>query len=106
MLKLLTEETPSNILESNDYKCNLKVEETIRSNIQQFIECINLQELLPIMESKYLLTDHDKEMLNLKTSTCSDKKDFLLTRLLPTKGHCGYILFLECLEDEHMHPGH
>ena len=106
LLKLLTEETRLNMLESNDYKCNLKVEEIIRSNIQQFIERINLQELLPIMENKYLLTNHDKEILNSNHHTFIAKVDFLLTKLLPTKGHCGYVLFLECLEDEHMHAGH
>ena len=94
LLKLLTEETRPNMLESNDYKCNLKVEEIIQSNIQQFIERINLQELLPIMENKCLLTNHDKEILNSNHLTYIAKADFLLTKLLPTKGHCGYVLFL------------
>ena len=103
--KLLTNET-ENILECDEYICNLKIQEIIKVNICRFIELINVQELLPVMDSKRLLTNHDKELLNLKFYTYTDKADHLLTKLLPTKGHCGYNLFLDCLEDEHSHTGH
>ena len=30
----------------------------------------------------------------------------MLTELLNSKGHCGFIIFLECLEEEKKHHGH
>ena len=104
--KLLTDEPAEKILKCNDYSCNSKIQEIIQENIRQFIDLINVQELLPIMDSKQLLTNYDKELLSLKFYTYTDKADHLLTKLLPTKGHCGYNIFLECLEDEHSHAGH
>ena len=105
LLELLTSD-PEKLLQSNDYNCNLEIQKIIQENIYWFIELINVQELLPVMDSKGLLTKYDKELLNLKFHTCTYKVDQLLTKVLPTKGHCGYNLFLECLEDEHSHTGH
>ena len=105
LLKLLTSKNPNDLLKSSDYECNLKIQKIIQGKICYFIGLVNIQELLPVMESKQLLTNRDKELLGL-CATCTDKADHLLTKLLCTKGHCGYKLFLECLEDEQNHMGH
>ena len=104
LLELLASD-PEKLLQSNDYNCNLKIQEIIQENICRFVELINVQELLPLLDSKGLLTNRDKELL-IKSYTYIDKADQLLTELLPTKGHLGYNIFLECLEDEHSHAGH
>ena len=106
LLQLLTVNEPEEFLQSNDYNCNLIIQKIIQDNIRRFIELINIQELLPVMDSKGLLTNQDKELLNLKFNTSTYKADQLLTKLLSTKGHCGYNVFLECLEEEHSHASH
>ena len=105
LLELLTNE-PEKLLQSSDYNCNLIIQKIIQENTRLFVELINMQELLPLMDSKKLLTSRDKELLSSKSCTYIDRADRLLTKLLPTKGHRGYNLFLECLEEEHSHAGH
>ena len=92
------------LLESEDYKCNDKIEEIIRTSLNTFIECTNVDELLPIMESKQLLTCYDIE--ELAKNTHYKKAKHIFTELLRTKGHRGYIIFLECLDEEKQHTGH
>lgn len=104
LLKLLKE--TKDLTSDDDYICNSKIQEIIQNNALKFIELVNVQELLPIMENNWLLTNRDKELLRLNSYTDTDKAGYLLTELLSTKGHCGYNLFLECLEDEHSHSGH
>ena len=69
-----------------------------------FIECTNIDELLPIMESKQLLTFYDMDELMQKSPR--KKVLYILKKLLRTKGHHGYIIFLECLDEEKQHHGH
>ena len=104
LLKWLTSEKCS--LKSEEYICNLEIMNVIKANLPEFVQLINVQELLPIMEDKQLLTNRDRELLLSSFRTCTDKADYLLTELLITKGHCGYVLFLDCLENEHSHTGH
>jgi len=92
------------LLQSEDYKCNDKIEEIIQKNLNTFIECTNVDELLPIMESKQLLTCYEIEELEKKTY--KKKAKYIFTELLRTKGHRGYITFLECLDEEKQHTGH
>jgi len=92
------------LLQSEDYKCNNKIEEIIQKNLNTFIECTNVDELLLIMENKQLLTCYDIE--ELEKYTHKKKAKFIFTELLRTKGHRGYIIFLECLDEEKQHIGH
>ena len=90
-----------NCLDSEDYKCNAKIQKIIKDN---FVEWINLDELQPIMDAKQLLTNYDVSLLNQQTGIV--KAHHVLTNLLSSKGHHGYVIFLECLEEEKKHRGH
>ena len=92
------------LLQSEDYKCNNKIAEIIQENLNTFIECTNIDELLPIMESKQLLTFYDMDELMQKSPR--KKVLYIFKKLLRTKGHRGYIIFLECLDEEKQHHGH
>jgi len=92
------------LLESEDYKCNKKIQRTIKENLDDFVEMTDVNELLPVMERKQLLTSYDKESLNQHSGIM--KAHYLLTKLLSSKGHRGYIIYLECLEEEKKHNGH
>ena len=102
ILELLTND--SSLLESEDYKCNAKIQKIIKENLDDFAEMINSDELQPIMEGKQLLSSYDIASLNQKTGLF--KVHYILTRLLSNKGHRGYIIFLECLDEEKKHRGH
>ena len=99
----------SNILESYDYKCNVAVRQIVRANLISFITLTNVSELLPFMYQKQLLTRDDTTEL-LDTKSNSKKACYMLSELLDTKGHRGYIVFVECLKDsvtrEDHHIGH
>ena len=74
-----------------------------------FIEMTNVDELLPFMIKNGLLTYYD--VARLDEMTWADKASYLLTRLLDTKGHRAYIIFLECLDESvedryNYHAGH
>lgn len=100
----------SNILESYDYKCNAAVRQIVRANLISFITLTNVSELLPFMYQKQLLTCDDTTELLLDTKSNSKKACYMLSELLDTKGHRGYIVFVECLKDsvtrEDHHIGH
>ena len=70
LLKLLTSENANDLLKSDDHICNLEIQKIICGDIRHFIGLINIQELLPVMESKQLITSRDKELLNNLCATC------------------------------------
>ena len=92
------------LLESDDYKCNAKIQKIIKDNYDDFVEMTNIDELQPIMDSKQLLTSYDISLLGQKSGI--NKARYVLTQLIGSKGHRGYMIFLECLEEENKHRGH
>ena len=92
------------LLESEEYKCNANIQKIIKNSLEDFVEMTNIDELQPIMEVKQLLTTYDIALLKDKTGTI--KVHYILTELLNSKGHRGYMIFLECLEEENKHWGH
>ena len=102
ILELLAND--SCLMESEDYKCNAKIQKIIKENLDDFAEMINIDELQPIMEGKQLLSSYDIASLNQKTGLF--KVHYILTELLSNKGHRGYIIFVECLDEEKNHHGH
>ena len=94
----------NSLLESEDYKCNAKMQKIIKYHFDDFVDMINFDELQPLMEAKQLLTNYDISLLNQKTGVA--KAHHVLANLLSSKGHCGYIIFLECLDEEKKHRGH
>ena len=107
LLKLLKCDEKS-FFESHDYKCNVAIQGIVRRK-DDFIEMTNVDELLPFMIKKGLLTYYD--VARLDEMTWPDKASYLLTRLLDTKGHRAYIIFLECLDESvedryNYHTGH
>ena len=56
------------------------------------------------MGSKQLLTSYDISFLGQNNGT--NKTRYVLTQLIGSKGHRGYMIFLECLEEESKHHGH
>ena len=56
------------------------------------------------MEEKQLLITYDISLLNQQTGVA--KAHHVLTNPLSSKGHHGYIIFLECLDKEKKHCGH
>ena len=108
LLELLTRN--SDILESDDYRCNVVVRQIVRANLTSFIRQTNLRELLPFMYQKELLTLAETTKLLPIHAESDNGADYILTELLDTKGHRGYIVFVECLKDsvnrEGYHSGH
>ena len=92
------------LLESEDYKCNAEIQKIIKDNYDDFVEMTNIDELLPIMDAKQLLTSYDISLLGQKSGI--NKARYVLTQLIGSKGHRGYMIFLECLEEENKHHGH
>ena len=111
LFKLLTSDSEESFFESNDYLCNTAIQQIVRSNINSFIELTDVDELAPFLDEKGLLTLYDKKLLVPDKKTKPEKANHLLTELLCTKGHRGYIIFFECLKDsvdgrDHCHAGH
>ena len=108
LLKLLKCDCEKSFFESDDYKCNVAIQGMVRGN-DNFIEMTNVNTLQPFMVKNGLLTYYDKARLD--KMTWPDDANYLLTRLLDTKGHRAYIVFLDCLiesvEDrDDYHAGH
>ena len=109
LVELLNSDSEESFFESNDYICNMAIQEIVSNKIDEFIEMTDVNELEPFLDQEKLLTVYDKELLNKKTTP--EKANYLLTKLLYNKGHRGYIIFFECLIDsvdgrEHCHIGH
>ncbi|XP_065916410.1 uncharacterized protein [Dysidea avara] len=94
------------LLESTEYKHNLAIREIIKVNLSVFVTLTNINQLLPLLEKRQLLTDDDKDILRNTNTTSSDKARYLLIDFLHTKGHQGYIRYFECLQEEQSHCGH
>ena len=110
LVTLLNSASEESFFESNDFMCNVAIQEVVRNKIYTFIEKTDVNELVPFLYAKGLLTLYDTEPL-LDKKTKSEKAYHLLTKLLDTKGHRGYIIFFECLIGsvdgrEHCHAGH
>ena len=105
LLELLTSDE-TELLESAEYKHNLVIREIIRVNLTGFVELMNVNQLIPLMERRELLTADDKDIFTSSNTTPSNKARYLLTNFLNTKGHQGYIKFFECLQEESSHSGH
>ena len=76
LFKLLTGN--SDILESYDYKCNVAVRQIVRDNLRSFIRLTNVDNLLPFMYQKRLLTlDDTTELLCTLLYTNSDKARYI-----------------------------
>ena len=108
LLELLTSDSDERFLGSDKFRRNEAIQHIVHSDINWFIILTNVTELEPYMLKENLLTCYDKEVLETKTD--SDKAYYLLTELLDAKGHCGYIIFFDCLKDsvkgKHYHAGH
>ena len=109
LVTLLSSASEESFFESNDFICNMAIEEIVRNKINTFIEMTDVNKLVPFLDAKGLLTFYDKPLLDNKTEP--EKANHLLTELLYTKGHRGYIIFFECLirsvnGREHYHAGH
>ena len=109
LIKLLNSESEKDFFESDDYICNKAIQEIVDNNINKFIELTDVNELEPFLYEKELLTLYDTAQLPKKTMP--EKANHLLTKLLHTKGHRGYIIFFECLTGsvegrENYHTGH
>ena len=108
LLELLTSDSDERFVGSNKFRRNEAIQHIVHSDINWFIILTNMTELEPYMLKENLLTCYDQEVLESKTHL--DKAYYLLTELLDTKGHCGYIIFFGCLKDsvkgKHYHAGH
>ena len=71
LLELLTSDGIA-LLESAEYKHNLVIREIIRVNLTEFVTMTNVNQLLPLMEKRQLLTDDDKDILTSINTTGSD----------------------------------
>ena len=103
LLELLTSDSDEKFFESDDFRRNKAIQQIVQDNIYRFIEQTNVTELQPFMVKAELLTYYDQ----LELLKRSDGSNYLITDLLDTKGHRGYILFFECLKDSgNRHAGH
>ena len=94
------------LLESAEYEHNLVIREIIRINLIKFATMTDINQLLPLLEKRQLLTDGDKYVFRNTNTTSSDKALYFLTDFLYTKGYQGYIRYYECLREEMSHSGH
>ena len=94
------------LLESAEYNHNLVIREIIKSNLPEFVTMTDVNQLLPLLEKRQLLTDDDKDVLRNTSTTSCAKARYLLTDFLYSKGHQGYIRYYECLQEELSHSGH
>ena len=60
------------LLESEDCKCNAKIQKIIKDHFDDFVDMTNFDEPQPIMEMKQLLTNYDISLPNQQTGvvTC------------------------------------
>ncbi len=79
----------------------------IQKHNRDFVECMNVQSLLPYLQEQELLTRHEYEKLTqeVHTKTQSEQNHYLL-RILPTKGEHAFERFFTCLTQADEHLGH
>lgn len=112
LVMLLNSASEESFFESNDFICNMAIQEIVRNKISVFIEMTDVNELVPRFHKNRLLTIYDEALLlDEKMLTKPEKANYLLTKLLCTKGHRGYIIFFECLKGsvdgrKDCHAGH
>lgn len=104
-------ETAPHNLSRNDHesqqpqKWESKWRQCLKNHHERIISCLNVNELLPHLDKKRLLTPNERDTLDNMYTTRREKARYLL-RILPGKGENGFRLFLECLRDEKHHLGH
>ena len=76
-------------------------------HVTDFMELVDVKTLSPVLIENDLLTPRDVEYLQLPTIIDSEKKDFILAKLIRL-GKEGYEKFVDCLEDPYakQHTGH
>ena len=81
-----------------------KLREAVQSHCPEMMD-ISLQPLVPLMQSKSLLTGDEVDKLRNPYKTELERVHLLL-HLLDTKGPLAHRLFAECLRSESSHPTH
>ena len=81
--------------------------DAVTNNFTDFIEGINLIELVPQMVQRRLITpDEMKYLCNLNQDSSEELRIVSLITILDTKGPKAYTYFADCLQDEKSHRTH
>ena len=63
------------LLESEDYKCNAKIQKIIKDHFDDFVDMTNFDELQPIMEAKHAAIDKLRHIVTESTDWCTSCVD-------------------------------
>ena len=90
----------------------ISIDEELEKRIQHhqdFLKDIDFRMLVPVMRSKHLLTDTERDVLfpdNDLQHHSQYRKVIRLILILKHKSPTAHVLFLECLQEENKHPTH
>ena len=75
------------------------------SKSEEFFKYLNVEELIPHLKTRKLLTKAEEAILNSNTDRCLANKK-LIWEILPSKSPDAFLLFFQALKCEKNHKGH
>ena len=87
------------------FHSDAEIRAIVFSKSEEFIQYLNVEELIPHLKIQRLLTKAEEVKLNRITDRCLANKKLILD-ILPSKSRDAFLLFFEALKCEKNHKGH